>query len=96
MHAALGGSGKKVTGIRKAAYSWGFFSQGVAQLNLFDDNAPRETSAALIEILDALNNRHGRGSLFFAGHGIQPKWQIKRQRLSPRWTTRLSDVPQVS
>lgn len=73
-----------------------FFSQGVAQLNLFDDNAPRENSAALMETLDGLNNRHGRGSLFFAGQGIQPKWQMKRERLSPRWTTRISDVPQVN
>lgn len=73
-----------------------FFSQGVAQLNLFGDNAPRENSGALMDVLDGLNNRHGRGSLFFAGQGIQPKWQMKRERLSPRWTTRLSDVPQVN
>lgn len=72
-----------------------FFSQGVAQLNLFDDNAPRANGAALMGVLDKLNARNGRGSLFFAGQGIQPKWQMRRGMLSPRWTTRLEDVPQV-
>lgn len=38
-----------------------FFSQGVAQLNLFDDNAPRQNSAALMQILDQLNVNKGRG-----------------------------------
>lgn len=33
-----------------------FFSQGVAQLNLFDDNAPRVDSEALMTLMDRLNN----------------------------------------
>ncbi len=44
-----------------------FFSQGVAQLNLFDDNAPRAGSAKLMEVLDHLNAKDGKGTLYFAG-----------------------------
>ena len=69
-----------------------FYSQGVAQLNLFDDNAPRANSEKLMEVLDHLNAKDGRGTLYFAGQGIQPAWQMKREMLSPRYTTRFSDL----
>lgn len=69
-----------------------FFSQGVAQLNLFDDNAPRQNSGRLMEVLDHLNAKEGRGTLYFAGQGIQQQWQMKRDMLSPRYTTRYSDL----
>lgn len=69
-----------------------FYSQGVAQLNLFDDNAPRANSEKLMEVLDHLNAKDGRGTLYFVGQGIQPAWQMKREMLSPRYTTRFSDL----
>ena len=72
-----------------------FYSQGVAQLNLFDDNAPRKNSEKLMEVLDHLNAKDGRGTLYFAGQGIQTAWQMKREMLSPRYTTRFSDLPVV-
>lgn len=69
-----------------------FFSQGVAQLNLFDDNAPRPDSERLMSVLDGLNAKEGRGTLWFAGQGTQQQWQMKREMLSPRYTTRFSDL----
>jgi DNA polymerase V len=69
-----------------------FFSQGIAQLSLFDDNAPRRGSEKLMEVLDHLNAKDGRGTLYFAGQGIQQQWQMKREMLSPRYTTRFSDL----
>lgn len=71
-----------------------FFSQGVAQLNLFDENAPRANSEALMSLMDKLNLQ-GRGTLYLAGQGIQQSWQMKREMLSPSYTTRLADVPTV-
>ena len=72
-----------------------FYSQGVAQLNLFDDNAPRQNSEKLMEVLDHLNAKDGRGTLYFAGQGIQTAWQMKREMLSPRYTTRYNDLLHV-
>lgn len=72
-----------------------FYSQGVAQLNLFDDNAPRKNSEKLMEVLDHLNAKDGRGTLYFAGQGIRTAWQMKREMLSPRYTTRYSDLLHV-
>lgn len=69
-----------------------FYSQSVAQLNLFDDNAPRANSEELMRVLDHLNAKGGRGTLYFAGQGIQQPWHMKREMLSPRYTTRYSDL----
>ena len=71
-----------------------FFSQGVAQLNLFDDIAPRADSEALMALMDKLN-KQGRGTLYFAGQGIQQSWKMKREMLSPCYTTRLAEIPVV-
>lgn len=69
-----------------------FFSNGVAQLNLFDDTPPRTNSAALMETIDKLNNS-GKGKVWFAGQGIEKTWAMKREMLSPAYTTRYSDLP---
>lgn len=73
-----------------------FFSQGIAQLNLFDDNAPRRGSEKLMEVLDHLNAKEGKGALYFAGQGIQQQWAMKRALLSPRYTTRIKDILRVN
>lgn len=73
-----------------------FFSQGVAQLNLFDEKAPRAGSERLMDLLDHLNAKDGRGIIYFAGQGIQQQWQRKREMLSPRYTTRFADLLKVT
>jgi len=69
-----------------------FFSQGVAQLSLFDEYRPQANSEALMRVVDGLN-QSGKASLFFAGQGIQKTWSMKRDMLSPAYTTRVSDLP---
>ncbi|MFE4109931.1 translesion error-prone DNA polymerase V subunit UmuC [Kosakonia sp. YIM B13611] len=71
-----------------------FFSSGVAQLNLFDENRPHANSAVLMETIDRLNTS-GKGSVWFAGQGIEKNWAMKREMLSPAYTTRYSDLPVV-
>jgi DNA polymerase V len=55
-----------------------FFSSGVAQLNLFDDNRLRANSAALMEMIDSVNHS-GKGKIWFAGQGIEKPWAMKRE-----------------
>jgi len=77
----------------KAGVMLGDFSPAAtAQLSLFDDRPPRPASAQLMEVLDKVNNS-GLGKLWFAGQGIAPEWQMKREMLSPSWTTRWDDIP---
>ena len=69
-----------------------FYSQGVAQLNLFDEFKPQANSEALMRVVDGLN-QSGKGKLWFAGQGMQKTWAMKRDMLSPAYTTRVSDLP---
>lgn len=69
-----------------------FFSQGVAQLNLFDEYQPRSNSQSLMQTIDRLNSS-GRGTVWFAGQGSQKNWAMKREMLSPGYTTRYADLP---
>lgn len=71
-----------------------FYSQGVAQLNLFDELAPRQNSARLMQVLDQLNAKNGRGRSILPAV-IQQQWQMKREMLSPRYTTRYGDLLRV-
>ncbi|EBU4531387.1 Y-family DNA polymerase [Salmonella enterica] len=72
-----------------------FTPTGVSQLNLFDEVQPRERSEQLMQVLDGINHS-GLGKVWFAGRGIAPEWQMKREMLSPAYTTRWSDIPCAS
>lgn len=69
-----------------------FTPTGVSQLNLFDEVQPRERSEQLMQVLDGINHS-GKGKIWFAGRGITPEWQMKRELLSPAYTTRWADIP---
>ena len=69
-----------------------FTPSGVSQLNLFDEALPRANSDPLMKVIDGIN-QSGLGNIWFAGRGIAPEWQMKREMLSPAYTTRWSDLP---
>ena len=69
-----------------------FTPTGVSQLNLFDEMQPRAHSDQLMKALDSINHS-GLGKVWFAGRGIAPEWQMKREMLSPAYTTRWSELP---
>jgi len=56
------------------------------QSDLFAKPASPEAKK-LMAVMDTLNNRFGRGTLRIAAEGIQKDWQMKRGRMSPRYTT---------
>jgi len=45
-----------------------------------------------MRVVDGLN-QSGKGKLWFAGQGIQKSWAMKRDMLSPAYTTRYADLP---
>ncbi|MEG3126742.1 translesion error-prone DNA polymerase V subunit UmuC [Pantoea cypripedii] len=69
-----------------------FTPHGVSQLNLFDENRPRPKSAQLMKVLDGIN-QSGLGNVWFAGQGMDTEWKMKREMLSPGYTTRWNDIP---
>ncbi|ELT8729359.1 TPA: translesion error-prone DNA polymerase V subunit UmuC, partial [Escherichia coli] len=69
-----------------------FTPSGIAQPGLFDEIQPRKNSEKLMKTLDELN-QSGKGKVWFAGRGTAPEWQMKREMLSPAYTTRWTDLP---
>ena len=49
----------------------------------------------LMEVVDAINRRHGRGAIGLGATGWQstPHWGMRQEHLSPRFTTAFSDLP---
>lgn len=71
-----------------------FFSNGVAQLDLFGEQTLKPNSAALMDVVDDINKK-GRGRIWFSGQGSEKTWAMKREMLSPKYTTQFSDLPWV-
>ena len=58
----------------------------------------RDKAGRLMAALDACNARHGRGTVFAASAGVvrqQKAWSTKFEMRSPRYTTRIDEVPVV-
>ncbi|MEY8773162.1 translesion error-prone DNA polymerase V subunit UmuC [Erwinia sp. ACCC 02193] len=62
------------------------------QLDLFTPPSLRRGSESLMATLDKIN-RDGRSRVFFAGEGIDPAYAMRRDLLSPAYTTRWKDIP---
>lgn len=72
-----------------------FYSSGVAQFDMFSEQQPRANADALMAALDGIN-RSRKGKVWFAGQGDRDSlWQMKREMLSPRYTTRIKDIPGI-
>ena len=56
---------------------------------------PGERERRLMAAVDALNRRHGRGTVQVASAGLERRWQAKQTRRSPRYTTRLDELPRL-
>mgnify|MGYP000523304340 CR=1 FL=1 len=70
----------------------------VQQLDLFAD-APALVSAGttarerLMHTLDSVNRRSGRGTMRFASEGVDHRWRMKREKVSPAYTTQWEELP---
>jgi DNA polymerase V len=62
-------------------------------LTLFD--RPQATPSAAMMALDQINKRFGKKTMVLASEGISRSWQLRSDHRSPRYTTRLSDLPVV-
>lgn len=63
----------------------------VGQIDLFVERPPRANSAALMQVVDHLNHRGNK--VRFAGQGINKSWKMKRDMLSPAYTTNWKELP---
>ena len=71
-----------------------FYDPGMFQPGLFDDVSTHSNSQQLMSVLDTIN-QSGAGKVFFAGQGTKKDWSMKREHLSPAYTTRWDQLPRV-
>jgi DNA polymerase V len=88
----------------KRIYRPGYAYQkaGVALLNLTDATTAQmslfsktKDNPQLMQVMDRINGIWGRGTLRSAAEGIQKGWKMKRERMSPCYTTDWEQVPVV-
>jgi len=64
------------------------------QLNMFD-RVDRSKRGNLMTSYDAINSRMGRDTVRLAVQGFDRKWKMKQERLSPCYTTRMTELLEV-
>jgi DNA polymerase V len=57
---------------------------------------PDNSNPILMECFDTINNRYGQGTLKLGIEGQADTWQMKRDFLSPQFTTNWKDIPKIS
>lgn len=71
-----------------------FYEHGTYQHDLFRGSSERKHSKELMGVIDKINHS-GKGNVFFASQGTSPQWAMKRDHLSPAYTTRWEELPVV-
>ena len=67
-----------------------FKPEGEVQLNLFENSNPKHRQ--LMKVVDRLNTAFGQQKIKLASQDQKRVWKMKQERLSPRYTTRWSDI----
>lgn len=68
------------------------------QLDMFHQPTDEQlhNTEQLMSVLDKINHKYGRSTIRLAAEGYSKPWDMRAELKSPAYTTRWSDVPQVS
>ena len=72
-----------------------FYDIGTYQAGLFDQPSAHTNSRQLMHVVDEINHS-GLGKVFFARQGIKKDWAMKREHLSPAYTSRWNGLIRVN
>ncbi len=71
----------------------GLQPKGVTQGNLFDEiPISDEKSDSRMKVIDSINRKMGKDTIAFAGSGTRRSWAMRRERMSPNYTTRWDEL----
>ena len=74
----------------------GIQPQSVSQASLFDSPSSTDAKAGnLMALMDGINQKWGRGAIRLAAEKRHHPWQMRRDRMSPRYTTSWDELPLV-
>ncbi|MBS9993458.1 MULTISPECIES: Y-family DNA polymerase [Vibrio] len=79
-----------------------FYKIGVGLLDLTDGKHEQSdlfnampNDPKLMTVYDSLNQRYGSETLFLGAQGIAQKWDMRREMLTPHYTTKWKDLPVI-
>lgn len=80
---------------RTNTYLYDFTPAGQMQTDLLGtfNSTRHDHTAARMAALDAVNNRFGRGHLYYAAEDLSKSWQPKQQVRSPRYVSHWDELP---
>ena len=55
----------------------------------------RESSESIMNTMDRINGRYGSSAIRLASEGIKKSWRMKRESVSPCYTTSFDDLVEV-
>ncbi len=80
----------------------GYYRVGVGLLDLtdmsheqFDLFSTSKAKPELMQAMDKLNNRYGSETVFVSAQGTQVKWGMRREFLTPQYTTNWKNLPSI-
>ncbi|WP_024303818.1 Y-family DNA polymerase [Pseudogulbenkiania sp. MAI-1] len=80
---------------KAGAMAFELVEEGRAQADLFAGDPLDAKGARLMQAIDAINQRMGRGTVRLLAEGTTQPWRMKQDHLSPCYTTRWDDIPVV-
>jgi len=80
-----------------------YYKIGVGLLNLSSEIyqqgdlfSPPKDNMPLMKVLDNINSRYGTDTAFFVAQGVEEKWSMRRELLSPQYTTNWKHIPKFT
>ncbi|TXT28149.1 MAG: rumB [Rhodocyclaceae bacterium] len=74
----------------------GIQPEGMSRGSLFDSQSSTDAKAGnLMALMDGINQKWGRGAIRLATEQQHHPWQMRRDRMSPRYTTSWDELPGV-
>ncbi len=67
-------------------------SEYFQQFDLFNR---AKSNPALMTAFDSINKQFGRDTVFLAAQGIEQKWVMRREFLTPQYSTRWDCIPSI-
>ena len=71
----------------------GLQAKGLAKATLFDEPEMQIRSDNRMRVMDAINQKMGKGSMTIAASGIRQRWAMRRNSKSPNYTTDWQELP---
>lgn len=80
-----------------------YYKIGIGLLNLSSEKHQQydlfnssNNNSSLMRVLDDVNKRYGRESMYFAAQGTNVTWSMRRELLTPQYTTKWLQIPNIN